>query len=103
MISLVLMEIFICHPVVVISMCLWFILQLPLIGGLLPSHLGLLWVEKLKNNLYLQRAQVNGSKFYPVVFESFGAIGPRAREFIRPLNDEAGTHSIYNLYGLTVM
>jgi hypothetical protein len=59
--------------------------------------------EKLKNNLYLQRAQANGSKFFPVVFESYGAIGPRAREFIRLLNDEAGTHSIYNLYGLTVM
>src|SRR5438270_10542020 len=58
--------------------------------------------EKLKNNLYLERAQANGSKFYPVVFESYGAIGPRAREFIRLLNDEAGSHSIYNLYGLSV-
>ena len=56
--------------------------------------------EKLKNNLYLERTQANGSKFYPVVFESYGAIGPRAREFIRLLNDEAATHSIYNLHGL---
>ena len=58
--------------------------------------------EKLKNRLYLQRAQTNGSRFFPVVFESYGAFGPQAREFIRLLDDEAGTNSISMLYGLSV-
>src|SRR5438270_11135538 len=56
MTNLVLMEIFICHPAVVKSMCLWFILLLNLIGELLPSHLGLLWVAKNLKIIFILNA-----------------------------------------------
>ena len=58
--------------------------------------------EKKKDNLYLRRAQSNGSLFFPLVFESYGAVGQRVRDFIRLLNDEAGKNSISKLYGLSV-
>src|ERR1700761_4301931 len=40
--------------------------------------------------------------FYPVVFESYGAFGSRARDFIRLLNDEASINGIHKLQGLSV-
>jgi hypothetical protein len=58
--------------------------------------------EKEKDKLYLARTQALGSRFYPVVIESFGAIGPRARDFIRLLSHEASMNSVHKLYGLTV-
>ena len=58
--------------------------------------------EKRKDNLYLRRAQANGSLFFPLVIESYGAIGKRARDFIRLLTEEAGKNSFVNLYGLSI-
>jgi hypothetical protein len=59
--------------------------------------------EKHKDNLYLQRAKAIGSLFFPLVFESFGAIGTRSRDFIKLLSDEAAKNSITKLYGLPVL
>jgi len=36
------------------------------------------------------------------VIESYGAIGKRARDFIRLLTEEAGKNSFVNLYGLSI-
>ena len=58
--------------------------------------------EKEKNTLYLARTQANGSRFYPLAMESFGAFGPGARDFIRLLSHEASMNSIHKLYGLSV-
>jgi hypothetical protein len=52
--------------------------------------------------MYLKRTQNKGSAFYPVVFESYGAFGSRARDFIRLLNDEASINGIHKLQGLSV-
>ena len=57
--------------------------------------------ENRKNQMYLKRTQNKGSAFYPVVFESYGASGSRARDFIRLLNDEASTNGIHKLQGLS--
>jgi hypothetical protein len=58
--------------------------------------------ERRKNNMYLKRTQDKGSAFYPVILESYGAFGSRARDFIRLLSDEASTNSVYKLHGLSV-
>ena len=42
------------------------------------------------------------SGFYPVVMESYGGFGPRARDFIRLLSHEASMNSVHKLCGLTV-
>ena len=45
--------------------------------------------ERNKNNSYLHHAQALGAHFFPFVMESFGAIGPKALDFISRLAEEA--------------
>jgi hypothetical protein len=58
--------------------------------------------EKKKDHLYLRKVQASGSLFFPLVMESYGAVGQRARDFIRLLDDEASKNSISSLYGQSI-
>jgi hypothetical protein len=53
--------------------------------------------EKDKNNLYLHSAQTLGALFFPVVLESFGAIGPRGLDFLSRLSEEALANGVTSL------
>jgi len=58
--------------------------------------------ERLKINSYANRVHDSGSLFYPVVYECFGAPGPRVKDLILKIDEEAALNGISNMHGLKV-
>ena len=58
--------------------------------------------EKDKTLLYGQAAQTQGALFYPLVLESFGALGSRGIEFLSKLADEASSNGVAALEDVKV-
>jgi len=56
--------------------------------------------EHQKDSMYLERSRAQGKLFFPLVFESFGAIGKRCMQFISLLTEEGAGNGITSVHGV---
>ena len=54
--------------------------------------------EHQKDSMYLERSRAQGKLFFPLVFESFGAIGKRCMQFISLLTEEGAGNGITSVH-----
>ena len=60
------------------------------------------WRETQKVTQYGDRAAQQGALFYPVVLESYGALGIRCKELISKIAEEGDLNGIKKINGMTV-
>jgi hypothetical protein len=56
--------------------------------------------ERQKDTLYLERCRQQGKLFFPLVLESFGAIGERCMKFIDLLCEEGAGNGVRSIHGV---